>query len=155
MPEVRVQSEGTLRFVRGSGAGASWATAATPVSGLLAYVRSFSFTSAANIATVSERGIPDHHKLGSKTPIDVTFQCGWTGGYPSAASGGGHTVPLIHLEHRASAAEIGDGTTGFYHQFHGAALISTRLNEGETENTIDLTYRCLAMVGPTGSGYIK
>lgn len=153
--EVRVMSEGSLRFVRGSGSGNTFATASAPVSGLFAYVRSFSYTSAQNVQTVSDRGVPSHHKITQYTPVDVTFQCGWTGGYPSAITGGGATVPLFHLEHRASAAEIGAGTTGVYNLFIGAALISQRLNESENEDTIDLTYRCLACVLNTGSGYLS
>lgn len=153
--EVRVYSEGTLRFVQASGSGRTWATAATPASGLLAYCRSFEYTSAQTVQTVMERGNPDHHKVTQRAPIDVTFRCGWTGGNPTALSGSGATVPMIHLEHRASAAEIGNGTTGVYHQFIGGALISQKLTEGTDENTIDLTYRFLGMQGPTGSGYLS
>ena len=155
MAEVRIQAEGSLRFVRASGSGRTWATGAAAPAGILAYVRSFDYTSAQTITTVMDRGLPDHHKATQFAPIDVTFRCAWTGAYPSAVSGSGATVPMLHLEHRASAAEIGNGTTGVFHQFIGGALVSNKFTEGADENTIDLTYRFLSMVGPTGSGYLS
>jgi hypothetical protein len=152
--ETRTQLEGELRFVRGSGSGNTFATAATPVSGIIGFSQSFSYNSAQTVTTIMNRGIPDHHKVTQKSPVEVTFQCYFTGNYPTGITGSGATVPFFHLEHRASAAEIGNGTTGVYHLFIGAALESVKLSEG-APNTIDLTYRCLAMVGPTGSGYLS
>lgn len=153
MPEVRTQAEGSLWFVQASGSGRTWATASAPVSGLVAYVQSFSHTSAQNFTQIMERGIPDHHKFVSKSPIDVTFNCLWTGAFTGALTASGSTVPMMHLEHRASAAEL--GTTGFYHQYHGAVLTNIAFNEAAEGNTIALTFRALAMNGPTASGYVK
>ncbi len=39
MPEVRIMSEGTLRYVQGSGSGRTWGTASAPASGLYGYVQ--------------------------------------------------------------------------------------------------------------------
>lgn len=153
--EVRVMREGELRFVRASGVGSTWATASAPVSGIMGYVQSLSFTSAQTITTISERGTPNHHKLTERSPIDVTFECLWTGSFPTAVSGSGATLPMWHLEHRASAGEVGNGTTGDFHQFHGAALISHQWTEAREGNRIALTFRCLAYVGPTGSGFLS
>jgi hypothetical protein len=153
MPEVRTMAEGTLWFVQASGSGRTWATASAPASGLVAYVQSFSHTSAQNITTISERGIPDHHKFASKSPIDVTFTCLWTGAFTGMLTASGSTVPMMHLEHRASAAEL--GASGFYHQYHGSVLTNIAFNEAEAGNTIALSFRALAMNGPTASGYIK
>ncbi len=155
MAEVRTMSEGELRWVRASGVGNVWATAATPVSGIFAFVRSFSYTSAQTVTTVNERGRPHHNKITQVAPIDVTMTCAWTGRFPSAVSGSGATVPMIHLEHRASAAEIGNGTTGDFTQFHGVALASIQFTEGAEENTLNVSFRALAMNGPTGSGYLS
>lgn len=155
MTEVRVKAEGTLRQVQASGSGRAWATAAAAPAAILAYVQEFSVTSAQTITTIMERGVPDHHKVTQKAPIDVTFRCLWTGGTPTALTSSGTTIPLFHLEHRASAAEIGNGSTGMFHQFHGAALQSVQLQEADEGNSINLTYRCLAMVGPTGSGFLS
>lgn len=156
MAEVRVMLEGELRFVRASGSGVAWATAATPVSGILAYVQDFSYTSAQTITTIFNRGRPDHNKQTQVQPIDITFRCLWTGGGYSGVSGAGASMPMIHLEHRASANEIGAaGTTGFYHQFMGCALTQVQFQEAAEGNTINLTYRALAMVGSTGSGYLS
>lgn len=111
-----------------------------------------SYTSGATINQVAERGIPDHHKLVSRQPIQVTFNCAWTGGVPSAASGAGASVPFHHLEYRASAAET--PTTGQYVQFHGVPYASIQFTEGD-EDTIAVTCIALAMNGPTGSGYLS
>lgn len=155
MAEVRIQSEGTLWFVQASGSGRTWATGGTPPSGLLGYVQQFSMTSAQTDTVIMERGIPDHHKITQKAPIDVSFTYLWTGGRPTALTASGASVPMYHLEYRASAPEIGNGTTGFYHQFMGAALVQTQLTEQAEGTQVVEQYRCLAMVGPTGSGYIK
>jgi hypothetical protein len=153
MPEVRVASEGTLWFVQASGSGRTWATASAPASGLVAYVQSFSHTSAVGFTQIMERGIPDHHKFASKSPIDVTFNCLWTGAFTGMLTASGSTVPMMHIEHRASAAEL--GASGFYHQYHGAVLTNIGFTEAAEGNTIALTFRALAMNGPTASGYIK
>jgi hypothetical protein len=153
MPEVRTMQEGVLRFVQGSGSGRTWATASAPASGLVAYVQSFSHTSAVNFTQVMERGVPDHHKFASRSPIDVTFTCLWTGAFTGMLTASGTTVPMMHLEHRASAVEFGAGSA-FYHQYHGAVLTNVAFNEAEAGNTIALSFRALAMNGPTASGYL-
>lgn len=157
MAETRIQAEGTLRFVQGSGSGRTWATGASQPSGTLGYVQSFSYTSAQTVTTVMERGVPDHHKITQKAPITVAVNYFWTGGFPSALTASGNTMPLLHLEFRASAAEIGNGSTGFYYQFMGAALQQAQFTEGagDTPDAIQATYMCLAMTGPTGSGYLS
>lgn len=154
MAESRVQAEGTLRFVQASGVGRTWATASAPASGLVAFVQSFSHTSAANFVQIADRGVPDHHKKVSDSPIDVTFNCLWTGAFTGALTASGATVPMWHLEYRASAAEIG-ASSGFYYQYHGAVLTNNGFTEAAEGSTIALTFRALAMNGPTGSGYIK
>lgn len=151
MPEVRVQSEGVLRHVQASGSGRTWATASAPASGVVGFVRSFSFTSARNVVTVSERGVPDHHKEGSRTPIDLTVNFAWTGAHHVPASGSGASMPMDHLEFRANEPE--NAGSGRYYQFYGAAQVSTQFTEGE-EDTIQVQYRCLGMNGPTASGYL-
>ena len=151
--EVRVAAEGTLKFIQASGSGRTWATASAAPSGLVAYVQSFSFTSGQTTVQVMERGVPDHHKIVSKQPIDVTFECLWTGSFANALTASGTTVPMFHLEHKAAAQEIG-ATSAFYHQFHGAVLQSVGLTEAAEGNRISLTFRALAMNGATASGYL-
>jgi hypothetical protein len=153
MAETRNMTEGTLRFVQASGSGRTWATASAPVSGLVAYVQSYSHTSAVNFVQISERGIPDHHKMAGKSPIDITFNCLWTGAFTGMLTASGTTVPMMHIEHRASAAELGAGSA-FYHQYHGAVLTNIGFTEAAEGNTIALTFRALAMNGPTASGYL-
>lgn len=155
MGEVRVKREGTLWFVQASGSGRTWATATSPTSGYLAYVQSMAYTSAQTITTIMERNNPDHHKVTQVAPIDVTFTLLYTGGIPTALSGSGASVPMFHLEYRASAPEIGNGTTGAYFQFIGVALQQHQFTEADDGDTVAFTTRALAMTGPTGSGYIK
>lgn len=153
MAEVRVQSEGSLRAVQASGSGRSWATASAPVSGFVGYVRSFTFTSARTLATIMERGNPDHHKEAARTPIDLTVNFAWTGSHRTPASGSGASVPMDHLEFRASEPE--NGGSGRYYQFYGAAQQSIQFTEGESEDTVQIQYRCLGMSGANPSGYLS
>jgi hypothetical protein len=153
LAEVRTMLEGSLRHVQASGSGSTWATAATPVSGIFAFVRSMSWTSAATLSTIKDRGRPHHHKIVGFDAVQVTVNAAWTGGMPSAASGGGASVPMFHLEYRASAAET--PTTGVYFQFHGVPIHNIQVSEGENEDTIQLTFVALAMNGPTASGFLS
>lgn len=152
MAEIRTMREGTLWWVQASGSGRTFATASAPQSGEFGFVRSMNYTSGATINVVSDRGTPDHNKLISRQPISLTVNCAWTASVPSAASGSGASVPMFHLEYRASAAET--PTTGIYMQFHGVPLVSYQWTEGD-EDTMAFTFQALACNGPTGSGYIK
>lgn len=154
MSEVRVMQEGSLRWVQASGSGNVWATASAPQSGLVGFVQSFSHTSAQEMTTIVERGIPSHHKFLSKTPPEITFQFLWTGtnAFPTATASGA-SVPMFHLEFRASAAETPG--TGVYYQFFGCVALNNNHSEAAEGNTIDYTFRALAMNGSTGSGYLS
>lgn len=154
MAEVRTMLEGTLRFVQASGSGRTWATAGTPPSGIFGYVESFSFTSAQTVTTISDRGIPDHQKITQKAPIDVSFDFLSTGSAFTFLTASGASVPMVHLEHRASAAEL-ISNTGYYYQFMGVAVQSLKFTEGKEGNKISVQGRALAMTGPTGSGYLS
>lgn len=155
MTQVRAKIDGSLRFVQASGSGRAWATAASPISGLMGFIEAFSFTSGQTITTMMERGVPDHHKVTEKAPIDVTFDFLWTGSaYQSVlATASGASLPLSHFEVRYSALEL--STTGFYYQFHGGAIQSIKFNEAKEGNKVSMTVRALAMTGPTGSGYLS
>ena len=154
MGEVRNLREGSLRFVQASGSGSAWATASAPVSGLLGFVADFQFTSAQTLETVKDRGTPSHHKVTELMEIQGSFSVQWgvTGDYPNwTISGSGATVPMKHLEHKATAPEAGGA---IYHQFHGVALEQVQFTEGSPANTQQYTFRALAYVGPTASGYL-
>lgn len=153
--EIHVLPEGSLWWVQASGVGLTWATATGPASGQFGYVDSFNFTSAITVNTQSDRGIPQHHKFGGRQPIQGSLSFRWTGRHPSALSGSGASMPMIHLEFRASAPEVGNGTTGDYFQFMGVAVNSLRFNEAMDGDTIQMDFVALAMLGPTGSGYVK
>jgi hypothetical protein len=143
-----------MRYVHASGVGTSWATASAPASGLFGFVQSFSFTSGQTVTPIYERGIPNHQKVTQKQPITLTVQYLWTGSAQTIASGSGATVPMHHLEYRASAAEMAGTPSGYYYQFHGAAIQSVQFNEAAEGNNIQVQYQCLGMNGPTGSGYL-
>lgn len=159
--EVRTLAEGTLRSVQASGSGRTWATGATPVSALIAFVQDgFSFTSAQETVQVMERGVPDHHKVVSKSPIDVTFSNMVS--YHTAqimdqaiATAGGTTVPMLHLEYKSLSKEIGDGSTAMYAEFLGALPQSFKFTENKNGNKVDFSFKCLAMIAWTGSGFLS
>lgn len=151
--QIRATIDGSLRAVQASGSGRAWATAAAPISGLFGFIESFSFTSAATITTMMERGVPDHHKTTEKAPIDVTLDFKWVGTAFGFATASGASMPLHHLEVRYSALETPG--TGYYYQFHGCAIQSTKFNEAKDGNKVSLTIRALAMVGPTASGFLS
>lgn len=156
--EIFVHAEGALRFVQASasGGGASgarvWATASAPVSGTLAYVESFSFTSGQTIQTIMDRGVPTHHKVTQRDAIQVTFNCLYTGDFMAPVSASGATVPMWHLEFEANDA--GNGNTGRYVRFHGVAVQSMQFTENPQGDTLALTCVALGMLGPTGTGYL-
>ena len=158
MSEVRVQAEGVLRYVQASASGGDasglrvWATGSGASNDVFAYVQSFSFTSARQMATISDRGLPTHHKETTKDPINVTFQCLWTGSTPFPASADGASIQAWHLEFKANNPE--EGGTGRYYQFHGAAVQQTQFTENAEGDTVDFTVMALGVNGPTGSGYL-
>lgn len=155
MSEVRVAAEGSLWWVQASGSGRAWATAATPASGLVGYVTDFSFSSARTVTTIMERGLPDHHKESERSRIEPTFSMLWTGNHARpTATGTGASMPMFHLEFKATRPEDFAGS-GFYYQFHGAALQSFDFKEAKEGDNISMKYAALAVTGPTASGYLS
>lgn len=153
--EARTFAEGTLRVVQASGSGRAWSTAAAPVSALLGYVRAgMSITSARTINTIMERGLPDHHKFGEATPPEWTFSFLQTGSIPSALTAVGASVPMWHVEHRASAPENGT-LTGIFNQLHGGVVTNLGWTENPDGNVFQMTIRGLAQVLGTGSGWLS
>lgn len=153
MAEQRTLQEGVAWWVAASGSGRTWATASAPQSGLFGLVTNMTYTSAADFKAVTERGVPDHWKIGEKKPIDITIEFGYTGYIPTALSGSGASVPMWHLEYKATQPEVGN--TGRYFQFHGVPLGSIDFKEATDGDTISLKLQALAMNGPTGSGYLS
>ena len=153
--EVRTFPEGTLRMVQASGSGRTWATAATPVSALLGYVQAgMSIQSARTITTIMERGVPDHHKVTEAAPLTLTFTFKHTGVIPTGVTAPGASVPMWHIEHRASAVENGT-VTGVFNQIIGCVIESNNWTENADGNTIQLTFKALAANLYTGSGYLS
>lgn len=154
-PEVRVMAEGSLtRIGAGTGSANGWITASGGSGVTFAFVQGFSFNSARTIATIMERGVPHHHKIASKQPIEVTFSCLWTGQRPYSATGIASTVANEHIEFKALAQEEGSASA-LYYQFHGGAEVSTRFTENENGDTLEWTWRFLSMNGATASGYLS
>lgn len=153
--EVRTFPEGTLRLVQASGSGRTWATAATPVSALMGYVQAgASLQSARTITTIMERGVPDHHKVTEAAPLSFSFTFKQTGTIPTGVTGAGASVPMWHIEHRASAPENGT-LTGIFNQFMGCVIESNNWTENPDGNSIQLTFKALAANLYTGSGYLS
>lgn len=153
--EVRTLLEGELRWVQASGSGRTWATAASPASGIVGLCAGVTITSGQTVTVIMNRGVPDHNKVTEKAAIDLSFDMMWTGNYAiPTASGGGASVPMFHYELRASAAEIG-ATSAFYYQFHGCPIASLDIKEAKEGDTISFKTKALAMNGPTASGYLS
>ena len=158
--EVFVRAEGSLSMVQASasGGGASgaraWATGSAPPSAInFAYVDSFTFTSAQQLATVRNRALPTHHKQTMLDPIQVTFQLKWTGAYTAVLSASGATMPLAHLEFKATEALVA-AASGRYFQFHGVAFQQMQFTEADDGNTIQFTCVALGM-SANPSGYLS
>lgn len=158
--EVRVMAEGTLWGVQASGSGRTWATASAALTALYGFVQDgFSFNSAQTTVQIMERGVPDHHKVVEKAALDVTvknlvsYQTGQQLPF-AVATAAGTTVPMQHLELKIKALEIGAGSA-MYYEFLGVVPNSFKFTEAKNGNTMDMTFKALAMVGPTASGFIS
>jgi len=156
MTEVRTLREGTLRWVQASGSGTSWATASAPTSGLLGFVTNFTRTSAQTMEPINDRGTLSHWKKADDQPVAVSWDLlyGVTADYPVWASGSGASVPMIHLEFKATAPEGAAGAGTLWEQFHGVVADQIILTETTPADTYSYTCRALAMNGPTGSGFL-
>lgn len=152
--EARTQREGTLWWVQSSGSGRAWATATGPASGLVGLVTDFGFTSARQLAVISERGTPNHWKEQAVDPIQANFTMRWTGSAAvPTATGSGASIPMFHYEYRANRPE--DGNSGYYFQLHGVPTQSVQFTEAAEGSNIAMTLQALAMNGPTASGYLS
>ena len=153
--EVRTFAEGALRWVQASGTG-GWNTASAAATGLLGFVQAGeALTSARDMATVMERGIPHHHKFLSQTPPEIQFSYlqAVTANMANPATASGVSTPQVHLEIKHTDTE-NPAVTAQYFQLQNAVLLSRGWAEGADGNTWQETWRGLALVGPTGSGYI-
>lgn len=158
MAEARIQAEGSLWWVQASGSGRTWATAASPASGLMGLVTDFSFTSGATVTTIMERGLPHHNKISERARIEPSVSFLWTGTHamPSAVTGTGASVPMFHLEFKATRNEDGTGAgSGYYFQFMGAAMQSFDFKEAKEGDNITMKFACLAMSGANVSGFLS
>jgi hypothetical protein len=154
MAEPRNRREGALVWLAASGSGHVWATASGASGRLLGYVRDFNWTSGQTIVPFADRGTPSGWKQVSKEVQSLSFQVAYaiTGNWPtSLASGSGASVAMALLEFRMTAPEA---AAAIWYQFHGCPIDQLQFAEGDNENTQTVTMRALAMIGPTGSGYI-
>jgi hypothetical protein len=151
LSEIYTLSEGALYYAQASAAGqnpyTAWATGADAPTGLFAYVRSLSYTSAQTLVTIKDRGVPTHHKRVGRDEIEVVATIGWTGAHPEFSAYNA-SVGMGHLEYKLLAA----GQTAYAH-FYGVAEDSLEYTEADEENTMQMTFRALGM-NLTGSGYV-
>ena len=150
--EVRVFAEGTIRWVQASGTGV-WATASAPASGLMGFVQpGLKFTVGETYATVSDRGVPKHHKLLGTEPIEGNFTVfsQATADWPRPATGSGTTTRAVHLEYKQAAPE----GTPIYGMFINAILLPATLTEAAEGNTYEFPFRAISAIWPTASGYL-
>lgn len=157
MTEARNFLEGSLRWVQASATGKTWQTASAAPTGLIGYVQvGFAFTQTRNNALIKERGIPDHWKLMGYEAVQlkIKYLQAVTANYPpTSVTAAGASVPMVHFELKQNMPELGAASATYY-QFINAVIGPTVFGEAEQANTIDQTWNCIAMVGPTGSGYL-
>lgn len=153
--EARVFAEGSLRTIQASGTG-GWNTGSAALTALLGFVQAgMTYNSARDVATVMERGLPHHHKIIGAPPIEVqfTYLQAVTANRQALATSSGVSTPQAHMEIRHTDAE-NPTLTAQYFQMHNGVKLSEGWTEGENGNQWQESWRFLAMVGPTGSGYI-
>lgn len=156
--EVRVFAEGALYWVQASGTGGAWATASAATTALVGFVEAgMNQTSAQRIVTITDRGIPKHHKIIGKEPIELTleFKQAVTANDPAitVATSSGASTPMIHMELKSDSVELGGGSAT-YRQFRYGVLSDNQWTEQEEGNMARQTWVFLEMNGPTGSGYV-
>jgi hypothetical protein len=153
--EVRTQFEGELRWVQASGTG-TWSTASAAATGLIGYVQAgMSFTKANNFVTISDRGIPKHHKNQGYPPTEVSFTVlhGMTAQYPMPATSSGVSTPQVHMELKQRVEEVATAS-GLFYQFHNGVIPSQAFSEAEAGDTLAFTVRFLNVSGFNSSGYL-
>ena len=155
--EVRVLSEGTLRWVQSSGTG-GWATASAPASGLLGYVQAgMTFSRTETYVGIHDRGTPKHFKH-TKTEFgkgQFKLLYGITADYPATAiTASGVSVPQVHLEWRANYTENGTAS-GIYWQLTNCVIDTPKITEAENGDDATYDFQFVGWVGPTASGYLS
>lgn len=154
--EVRVFAEGSLRWVQASAASGGWLTASAPQSALMGFVQAgLKVNSARNVQTIMDRGLPSHHKIVESTPPDVqfTYLLAVTANMANPATASGASTPQVHLELKVTDTE-NPALTAQYFQFTNCVLVSRSPSEAVAGDQIQETWRALAYVGPTASGYL-
>jgi hypothetical protein len=156
--EVRVFAEGALRWAQASGTGGAWSTASAATTALVGFVQAGTQQSSAQRAiTVTDRGMPKHHKVIGKDPISLTinFLQAVTANDPalSVTTSLGASTPMLHFELKSDSVELGNGSAT-YRQFRYAVLTDNQWSEEEEGNKCQQTWVCLEMNGPTASGYL-
>ncbi len=152
--EVRLFSEGALRWVQASGTG-GWATASAALTALIGFVQAgMGYTSAINPVMVMERGSAHHWKIPEAGTVEVqfTYLQVATANKPNPATASAASVPEVHLEIKHTDTEAGSPSQ--YFQFMNCVKVSDGWSEGPNGNQWQETWRAFTMNGPTASGYI-
>jgi hypothetical protein len=154
--EIRVLSEGTLRWVQASGTG-GWSTASAPASGLLGYVQAgFKFGQQEDFVPILDRGVPKHFKHVKQNVGKGQFKLlyGITADYPATAvTASGVSVPMVHLEWRANYTENGTGS-GLYWQLRNVVFGNPQITENDNGDDGVWDFQYLSQCGPTASGFL-
>jgi hypothetical protein len=156
--EARIFAEGLLRWAVASGnQGAVWVTASAGATGLIGFVQAgTNFNRQRTVATIMERGVPNHLKNASQAsvPITFTFLQSVTANYPpTSTTAAAASLPLVNFELKHGVPELG-GATAQYHQFLQCAFVGDNFTEAEQGNTYQQTWQALFVQGPTASGYL-
>jgi len=113
------------------------------------------FASARTVVTVMERGSAHHHKVTEVLPntVQFTYLQAVTANLAGPATASGASTPQVHLELRSTDTEL-PSVTAQYFQFHNCVLETRQFTEAAEGNTLQETWRYLAMIGPTASGWL-
>ena len=164
--EIRVRSEGTLRWIAQS-AGAGYVAAgiysaatASGAANLLGYVQDgMSIQQDHAVEAIYNRGVVDHFKQLQIAAGKLTFNVfyapsGVTGNMiPTAtAAGASSTLPLFWVEWKSTAQEQ---LSAYYYDFLNTTHAnSPKLIEGERGNRVEYSFNFTHFNGPTASGYL-
>ena len=155
--EARVFAEGSLRWAVASGTGVAWVTASGGATGLVGYLDAgATFTRTENKVLIKNRGVPDHWKhIGHEAGmLKFKFLQANTAQYPpTSTTAPGASLPMVHFELKHAIPELG-GPTAQYHQFINCVPMPTVLSEAEQGNAYDQTWSCIAVIGPSITGYL-
>ena len=143
-------ADGHFGLVAASGISGGWVTAASPPysASPLLYFEGLSVTSARQVTTVMDRGVPAHHKVTQRNPLQLSFSYLHTGGP-------GIPLMLLHSQFAADAEDLSYSTIAQrdFTYFTHCIVANQDLAEQPENNMVNVTMHALTMFH-TGTAYL-